>query len=97
MIETNYGAVFDENDLLRYITQSDRNYIIQGQTACCQQDHPKPSSLDYWLRQYGKHRDTKQADNDVMSKLVATGLFVESKRLICPDSGNFCKGLVIAG
>ena len=97
MIETDYGAIFEENDLVVYIKKSGRNFIIQGQKACSIKDHPKPSSLDYWLRQYGKHRDTKQADNDVMSKLVATGLFVESKRLICPDSGNFCKGLVIAG
>jgi len=95
MIETDYGAVFEETDLINYIRQSGRNYIIQGQTACVKRDHPKPGSLDYWLRQFGKHPDTKQADNNLMAALVATGLFTESNNLICPDSSNPCKGLVI--
>jgi hypothetical protein len=95
MIETNYGAVFEESNLVDYIKKSGRNYIIQGQTACSMHDHPKPNSLDYWLRQFGKNPNTKQADNDLMTALVATGLFRESKHLICPDSGNPCKGLVI--
>jgi hypothetical protein len=96
MIETNCGAVFKEDDLINYIRQSGCNYIIQGQTACSRQHHPKQSSLDYWLRQFGKHPDTKQADNDVMAALVTTGLFIESNNLVCPDSGNPCKGLFIA-
>lgn len=95
MIETNYEAVFEEGDLVDYIKKSGRNYIIQGQTACSRQNHPKPSSLDYWIRQFGKNPDIKQADNDVMAALVASGLFIESNNLICPDSGNPCKGLVI--
>ena len=98
MIETDYGAIFEETDLVAYIKKSGRNYIIQGQTACSKRDHPKPSSLDYWLREYGKNPNTKQADNNVMKKLVATGLFKESeKKLICPDSGHKCKALVLIG
>jgi hypothetical protein len=31
-----------------------------------------------------------------MAALVTTGLFIESNNLVCPDSGNPCKGLVIA-
>lgn len=54
MIETDYGAVFEENDLVAYIKKCGRNFIIQGQTACSRKDHPKPTSLDFWLRQYGK-------------------------------------------
>jgi hypothetical protein len=29
--------------------------------------------------------------------LVETGLFQESRNLVCPDSGNNCKGLVLVG
>lgn len=96
MIETDYGAVFNEYDLIKYIKKSGRNYIIQGQTACSKADHPKPKSLDYWLRQFASNEDTKQADNSAMEQLVATGLFKESRNLVCPDSGRRCKGLVIA-
>ena len=95
MIETSYGAIFEEEDLIDYIRQCGRNFIIQGQRVCSRKDHHKPSSLDFWLRQFCKNPNTKQADNNVMAKLVATGLFVESNNLICPDSGNMCKGLVI--
>lgn len=95
MIRTNYGATFEENDLINYIRKTGRNYIIQGQTTCARESHPKSSSLDYWLRQFGTNPDTKQADNDVVAALVATRLFIESENLLCPDSGNPCKGLVI--
>ncbi len=96
MIDLSYGGSFEENELVVFIRQSGRNYIIQGQTACSQQDHPKPSSLDFWLRQFGETPDTKQADNEIMALLVATGLFQESQNLVCPDSNNQCKGLVLA-
>lgn len=95
MISLNYGGNFNENALVELIRQSGRNYIIQGQTACSQAEHPKPNSLDFWLRQFGKNPDTKQADNEIMTLLVATGLFQESQNLLCPDSNNQCKGLVL--
>ena len=97
MIDLTYGGQFDQNDLVAHILQTGRDYIIQGQTACSQADHPKPSSLDFWLRQFADNNDTKQADNDVMDSLLATGLFQESRNLVCPDSGNSCKGLVLVG
>lgn len=97
MINLTYGGQFNEDDLVDHIRQSGRNYIIQGQTACSQADHPKPSSLDFWLRQFGGNNDTKQADNEVIGSLVATGLFKVSNNLECPDSGKSCKGIVLVG
>jgi hypothetical protein len=56
-------------------------------------DHPKPRSLDCWLREnYASHPDTKQAVNEVIDDLVGTGDFVEGK-FMCPDSGHKCKGI----
>ena len=93
MIGLTYGGQFDEHVLVQYIRATGQDYIIQGQQACALPDHKKPQSLDYWLRQYAQNPDTKQADNDVMNKLVATGLFEVVHDLQCPDSGEVCKGI----
>jgi len=89
------GSEFDSNDLKAHIRTTGRNYIIQGQKACSRHDHPKPRSLDCWLRDnYAKNPDTKQAVNEVMTALVNTGDFEEGE-FICPNSGRKCKGLRI--
>ena len=93
MIDLPYGGDFDEHDLVTHIRSTGRDYIIQGQKAVSRGEHPKPQSLDYWLRQFGKNPNTKQAENSVLDDLVATGLFETISRLRCPDSGNKCKGL----
>jgi hypothetical protein len=50
--------------------------------------------LDYWLRvNYADEPDTKQAVNEVVDQLVATGKFKIAVGLSCPDSGRRCKGL----
>lgn len=94
MINLSYGGSFNLQALVQHIRRSGRNYIIQGQTNCARANYPKSDSLDYWLRQFA-HPDTKQADNKVIDKLVATGLFQVSYKLRCPNSGRLCKGLVL--
>ena len=95
MIKLLYGGEFNENDLATHIRESRRNYIIQGQQAAPFACHTKPQSLDYWLRQFATHHDTKQAENKVLNALVATGLFRIATNLVCPDSGRICKGLLL--
>ena len=86
-------AEFDSDDLVKHIRQSPRNYIIQGQVNCERRDHPKPNSLDCWLRDnYARNPDTKQAVNEVIGALAATGDF-EPGKFKCPDSGLLCKGI----
>jgi hypothetical protein len=89
-----YGSnSFDSNDLKEYIRRTGRNYIIQGQKACRRIDHPKPNSLDCWLRDnYARNPDTKQAVNQIIADLVNTGDFAEGD-FYCPDSGRRCKGI----
>lgn len=89
-----YGNnIFDSNDLKAHIKTTGRNYIIQGQIACCRANHLKPKSLDCWLRDnYARNPDTKQAVNEVIESLLKTGDFKEGK-YSCPDSGNKCKGI----
>jgi len=96
MIRLPYGNnEFDPAELRKYIRRTGRNYIIQGQTNCRRNNHPKPSSLDCWLRDnYAENPDTKQAVNEVINALIETGEFVQGK-FICPDSGNIVKGIMI--
>ena len=94
-IETPYGSSFDARDLLDHIQGNDRTYIIQGQKVCSFINHKKPNSLDYWLREnFANNKNTKQAENVVIERLVKTGLFREGK-FTCPDSGKICKGIEI--
>lgn len=86
---------FSSDDLIVHIKASGRLYIIQGQTACILDKHPKQSSLDYWLRtNYADKPDTMQAVNKVVDDLLATGDFVLGK-YPCPDGPGHrrCKGL----
>jgi len=84
---------FDSDELKEFIRGTGRDYIIQGQTNCARVNHPKPSSLDCWLRDnYAENPDTKQAVNKIIQALINTGDFEEG-RFICPDSRNLCKGI----
>jgi hypothetical protein len=94
MIALPYGHnEFDSDDLKVHIKKTGRDYIIQGQRNCSRADHPKPSSLDCWLRDnYAKNPDIKQAVNEVVAALVETGDFEEGE-FTCPDSGWKGKGI----
>lgn len=88
------GAAFDAVDLVRHVQCSGRDYIIQGHVKCSLDDHPKPSSLDVWLRKnYTAYSDTMQAVAQVVKDLEATGFFAFESNLICPDNGWPSQGL----
>jgi hypothetical protein len=93
MINLPFGGQFNEHALVAYIQASGRDYIVQGQQAASLENQTKPQSLDYWLRQVGLNANTKQAQNSIVDALVATGLLVADDNLICPDSGQCCKGI----
>jgi len=92
------GAQFNEHELVGYIRSFSppRDYIIVGKPRDALATHRKKASLDYWLRQRSRHPDTMQAVDSVIDDLVATGLFVAEDRLLCPESGRYCKGLRLA-
>jgi len=96
LIKLPYGNnSFNSDDLKKYIRRNGKNYIIQGQKACGRVDHPKPHSLDCWLRDnYAQNPDTKQAVNEVIADIINTREFEEGY-FTCPDSGRECKGLRI--
>jgi hypothetical protein len=87
------GARFDAGKLVEHLNAVGRHYIIQGQTNCALAVHPKPQSLDVWLRKNFAHEpNMKQAVNEVLEQLISSGLFEEGK-FLCPDSGHQCKGI----
>lgn len=87
------GEGFKVSDLVKYLNDNFRDYIIQGQVNCTLANHPKPKSLDFWIRtNYTSKKDTKQATNDVIQEIIETGLFKIGK-FPCPDSGRSCKGI----
>jgi hypothetical protein len=96
-IELPYGGAgtgFHGSELIDHIRSTGRDYIIQGQQHCALESHPKPHSLDVWLRKgFTYRKDTAQAVNQVVKALVATGRFEVDWQLLCPDSGRRCKGL----
>jgi hypothetical protein len=95
-IKLPYGgrdAGFYVVDLIAHIPSTGRDYIIQGQQQVSLENHTKPNSFDVWLREgYTSRKNTKQAVNQVVESLIATGQF-EIAKLSCPDSGRHCKAL----
>lgn len=89
------GGEFSVDALVQYIENLEEGYIIQGQQNVRYSEHTKPTSLDYWLRQFATNPDTKQATNNLLDALVATGLFELVDTLICPETGRECKGLIL--
>ncbi len=88
------GTGFFVRELVEYIEQSGCEYIIGGEVDCALVDHPKPSSLDYWLREnFAVNKDTKQATNEVIAQLIATGFFEPANDLRCPHTGTRSFGL----
>ena len=94
MISLSYGGTFDEKQLIKYLKTQKRNFIIIGANKCSFANHNKPQSLDYWLRANGTghNPNTKQADLQVVQKLIATGMLTLHKDH-CPHSGRACKSL----
>jgi hypothetical protein len=88
------NASFLIQHLIDHLHAENRRYIIIGKSKCTFAEHKKPHSLDYWLRHnYTNRRDTMQAVDEVVKKLVDSGIFEEKDGLECPDSGRPCKGL----
>lgn len=98
-IELPYGAPgegFSVSYLITYLQASNQEFIIQGQRTCCLAEHPKPHSLDVWLRKnFTSRQDRKQATNELVQEITKTGLFEEGW-FTCPDSGRRCKGIRLA-
>jgi hypothetical protein len=89
------GARISEHELVDFVLafRPPRNYIILGASHVALAKYHKKNTLDYWLRGRSRYRDTAQAVESVIDALVATGLFADEEKLLCPESHKKCRGL----
>lgn len=88
------NSKFNLSQLLRHLIGVHRTYIVTGQQHVVLAQHTKDLSLDYWIRSVvAQNTDTAQATNDVINQICATGLFRQSGKLNCPNTGNLCNGI----
>ena len=100
-IELPYGgkkATFTVEELISRFRIENLNYIIIGARHVTLSNHPKPNSLDVWLRKHENvtgHEDTCQAVGSVITKLISLDQFSAGNRK-CPTSNKICKALIFS-
>ena len=90
------NAQFRFEDLVNYFRTQEINYLIIGATQVRLDNHPKPKSLDVWIRNHENvigYANTCQAVNNVISQLIKHKSFSLGLRK-CPKSNRMCKALV---
>jgi hypothetical protein len=90
------NATIPIQNLINHFRNNNLKYIIIGSTKATLQKHPKPNSLDVWIRTHPsvlKYKDTCQSVNNVISQLIKHESFSLGLRK-CPKSKRMCKALV---
>lgn len=90
------NAQFKIEDLIKYFKESKIEYMIIGSTQVVLNVHPKPKSLDVWLRKNHcppGYANTCQSVNNVINQLIKHKSFSLGLRK-CPESKRICKALV---
>ncbi|WP_396168331.1 hypothetical protein [Flavobacterium sp.] len=83
-------------DLIAHFKESKIEYMIIGSNKVILSLHPKPKSLDVWIRTHKNvigHANTCQSVNNVVSQLIKNKSFSLGLRK-CPKSKRICKSLV---
>ena len=89
---------FHVHQLIRYMQDEGRSYIVTCGKRIGFDKHPKPNSLDYWVKaNVAKSKSTVNSTRTLVDQLVATGFFEQRDKLSCPDSGRPCKGIMLKG
>lgn len=97
LIHAGNGVVFNSEELISLFEKEKADYITIGATHVTLSNHPKPKSLDVWLRNHKnvpmQHKDTCQAVATVISQLISLDTFSLAIRK-CKTSGKMCKVLI---
>lgn len=83
-------------DLITHFRENNLNYMIIGSTQVVLNVHPKPKSLDVWIRNHNNvqgYSNTCQSVNKVITQLIKHKSFSLGLRK-CPKSNRMCKALV---
>lgn len=90
------NAKIPVQDLIAHFNENNLKYMIIGSTQVVLNVHPKPKSLDVWIRNHENARvyaNTCQSVNNVVSQLIKHEAFSLGLRK-CPESKRMCKALV---
>ena len=82
--------------LITHFRENNLNYMTIGSTQVVLNVHPKPKSLDVWIRNHENaraHANTCQSVNNVIRQLIKHESFSLGLRK-CPESKRMCKALV---
>ena len=83
-------------DLIAHFKENELNFMIIGSAQVVLNVHPKPKSLDVWIRNHKNvigYANTCQSVNNVISQLIKHESFSLGLRK-CPKSKRMCKALV---
>ena len=90
------NARFKIEDLIKHFIKHNLDYMIIGSTQVVLNTHPKPNSLDVWIRTHTnvlKYKDTCQSVDYVKNQIIRHKSFSLGLRE-CPKSKRICKALV---
>ena len=90
------NAQFKIEDLIQHFKESKIEYMIIGSTQVVLNVHPKPKSLDVWIRKNHcplGYVNTCQSVSKVITQLIKHKSFSLGLRK-CPESNRICKALV---
>jgi hypothetical protein len=93
------NARFKIEDLIKHFIKHNLDYMVIGSTQVVLNVHPKPKSLDVWIRNHENARaysNTCQSVNKVINQLIKHKSFSLGLRK-CPKSNRMCKALVFCG
>jgi hypothetical protein len=89
------NAIIPIQDLISHFRENNLNYMIIGSKQVTLTNHPKPNSLDVWLRTHPNvinYKDTCQSVNKVITQIIKHQSFSQGLRK-CPTSKRICKAL----
>ena len=97
LVKGGSDANFFIEELITHFKNEKINYIIIGANHIILDNHPKPNSLDVWLRNHKSlahsYKNTCQAVNKVIDDILEYQQFSIGKGK-CPTSNKICKALI---
>jgi len=94
-----HEATFTVEELISHFRIENLNYIIIGARHVTLSNHPKPKSLDVWLRNHESvaqsYKNTCQAVSTVIDYILEYEQFSIGKGK-CPTSNKICKALIFS-
>lgn len=90
-----YRGTFDDAELVRLFERSKGQQVVLGKANQTFENHPKPYSLCYWLRQRFNRSAQRLLTDEVIAALRETGRY-NFRKITDPETGRQVQGIVLA-